>query len=840
MGGANKPSDDGHSSDIPCELCPNQTMEFLGQARARRKYLDFREEADLFHAHCSSCAEAEIQYPSNLCDFCRHLRLRHLICCTEALLECYFRVRKPLERDSNCQLCFLLTNIIYNYGNLLMGPPEPYVSVYDSQEDISFMVDSILAPVREQSVPDRRIFRWRLLARSRGIFSGILQPALSKIENRENCIKAFVDWNPVLEWHESARCEVNDTKLLSSPVLEGFNLIDISNLCVSGAPRHCKYVTLSYVWGSMSSRSQANSGNIKTLQQPGGLKFIDLPLTISDAINACTRLGYRYLWVDALCIIQDNAENKHYQISHMDRIYEGASLCLVAAAGMDANYGLPGVSRPRSWNSAGSRIHDIQISPLIDNVEDLITLSKWNRRAWTFQESWLSKRLMFFTDYGLVYHDRSPNSPYRVDHGNYYSTYGSDSFRESSASARGMLKAYTGRELSFEGDILKACSGVMHRVFPGGTTYGLPYEDFHSWIIWNTNDYVRPNRISSPENLFPSWSWASAFGVIAIDKNSCLTVACWASVTQDRSSGLRYMIPKSGMQHASSKFGKTLQSDNLVAAFGLAWSEGCLAKEAPPELQINCSAKEYERRLCAKWTTSEACWMGAFGSFLADSPFHDSCVETACSPGRLLVYTQFANLNIEAFTSSTSKPSGEQYLLIRSKDGSYIGQMRLGSHQKERLANKTSARFIALSMGLESHPDRVLGSAFCSNCKRLFMPSSLPDVTVNIECGCQIDQKSPANEEPLLPNPKGSSVVELIESDFDELPRRKYPPDIYFLDSEGEPVFASPLIPTMKVMLVHSTNEDDGDRIVQRLGIAEISLKNWIRAERTFETFVLE
>jgi hypothetical protein len=53
--------------------------------------------------------------------------------------------------------------------------------------------------------------------------------------------------------------------------------------------------------------------------------------------------------VDALCIVQDDEQSKHIEMSRMDQIYRNAYLTIIAAAGKDANAGLPGVSslRPR-------------------------------------------------------------------------------------------------------------------------------------------------------------------------------------------------------------------------------------------------------------------------------------------------------------------------------------------------------------------------------------------------------------------------------------------------------------------------------------------------------------
>jgi hypothetical protein len=54
------------------------------------------------------------------------------------------------------------------------------------------------------------------------------------------------------------------------------------------------------------------------------------------------------LWVDGYCIDQAGGEEKQTQIDIIDKIYGGAELTIVAAAGSHNNYSLPGVSNTRA------------------------------------------------------------------------------------------------------------------------------------------------------------------------------------------------------------------------------------------------------------------------------------------------------------------------------------------------------------------------------------------------------------------------------------------------------------------------------------------------------------
>lgn len=74
-------------------------------------------------------------------------------------------------------------------------------------------------------------------------------------------------------------------------------------------------------------------------------------------------LGERYLWVDALCIVQDDEASKLQNIDRMAPIYPGAKLTIIAADG-DADYGLrglPSISIPRTFRQRIHSFHEVLI-----------------------------------------------------------------------------------------------------------------------------------------------------------------------------------------------------------------------------------------------------------------------------------------------------------------------------------------------------------------------------------------------------------------------------------------------------------------------------------------------
>jgi hypothetical protein len=157
-----------------------------------------------------------------------------------------------------------------------------------------------------------------------------------------------------------------------------------------------KYATLSYIWGSQPPfRLELNS--LHSLSQKGALDsyLARFSRTIQHAIILLKRLGYRYLWIDSLCIVQDDHEDATILIRLMERIY-GNSSVTVCAAGGDSKFGIPGaLQKSRNLNQIVERCGNLELLA-VRRVESYIQRSPWNTRAWTFQERLLSNRCLIF------------------------------------------------------------------------------------------------------------------------------------------------------------------------------------------------------------------------------------------------------------------------------------------------------------------------------------------------------------------------------------------------------------------------------------------------------------
>lgn len=123
--------------------------------------------------------------------------------------------------------------------------------------------------------------------------------------------------------------------------LQGFRVIDVRRRCLAVLSGGEEYVALSYVWGTRNN-IVTKKENVEIFSTEDAFSSVELPKTIRDAIDLTHALGYLYLWVDSLCIVQDDDTVKLQLIANMGSIYANATVTIVAATGSNANAGLSG------------------------------------------------------------------------------------------------------------------------------------------------------------------------------------------------------------------------------------------------------------------------------------------------------------------------------------------------------------------------------------------------------------------------------------------------------------------------------------------------------------------
>lgn len=371
------------------------------------------------------------------------------------------------------------------------------------------------------------------------------------------------EWMDSCQSHHGPRCTCSPT-----PPPFVLKVIDCQTRQIVPLHPGWEYFALSYVWGPLSAEE-----SVVRIQRSEAVLPDKVHGTIKDAIRVVNNLGGRYLWVDKYCIDQDNAQEKHDQISRMDLIYSGAYATIIAAGSDISISGLPGVGavprrrQPQATSPTASG-RDLRLVSTLPSIRRALASSPWISRGWTFQEVILSRRCLFFTDFQVYYMcgettkcestvlspvelshmatAQTATKPARDDildssrftyqiplHPAYYSSrpYRPWAFRTH-------LASYSSRSLSYNSDAINAFRGILARsdhptfygipfLFGGETSYTLardPNFRFVCALSWEPI-YQPPCIDNSSKNgedghlirrkEFPSWSWAGWIGQVS-------------------------------------------------------------------------------------------------------------------------------------------------------------------------------------------------------------------------------------------------------------------------------------------------------------------------------------
>ena len=302
----------------------------------------------------------------------------------------------------------------------------------------------------------------------------------------------------------------------------GFRVIDVIRRCLIETTE-CRFVALSYVWGTnpRSSPLGASSLTIGGMRKEGGLPTLGMPRTIEDAIRVCIFLGQKYLWVDRLCVIQDDDDDKKNQIEAMGNIYSSADLVLLATYGDSMEFGIPGVGHLRKLVQHQEDILGLRITNVIREVED-DPLDMWHTRGWTYQEAVLSRRRLYFTntraffecEQSMCHEDQFNRETSRNDLLSIKLTIPEDDSRFQSFARH--LTHYTSRKLTYRSDAYDAVKGILNSLYDGKSTFenGLPRLDFDRALLWfPDNGENSITRLESQGPAMPTWSWSSVMGL---------------------------------------------------------------------------------------------------------------------------------------------------------------------------------------------------------------------------------------------------------------------------------------------------------------------------------------
>jgi Heterokaryon incompatibility protein (HET) len=274
------------------------------------------------------------------------------------------------------------------------------------------------------------------------------------------------------------------------------------------------YVALSHCWGSPSSRPICTT-KANLSQHMVEIAPQSLPQTFRDSISLCVELGTQYLWIDSLCIVQDDEGEWEQESAVMGSIYENAIFTIAASSAADSSHGLFGVKSALDlvqipyFNVDG--IEDQVFAYIEPDMDKVLSSAPLADRAWVMQEALLSRRIVHFTTHGLIWSCKNDRRP-RVRH--LTSEFGSNWTRVFEDDWEMLVASYSRRQLTHKSDKLIAIKGLANRFqqkYRKRYYYGLWIEDLPDGLLWYSDERL----FRDTGNDIPSWSWASTTGPIS-------------------------------------------------------------------------------------------------------------------------------------------------------------------------------------------------------------------------------------------------------------------------------------------------------------------------------------
>ncbi|TDZ33451.1 hypothetical protein C8035_v011836 [Colletotrichum spinosum] len=311
------------------------------------------------------------------------------------------------------------------------------------------------------------------------------------------------------------------------------------NILVNDTERRGEYLALSYCWGGGGGgggqKVLLRRETLGPMSGHNGLSERGLQRSVRDAVAVTRLLGFRYLWVDALCIVQDCDADKAEQIGRMATIYKNAAVTLAAGTAESAADGF--------LDAGATYLPDVQVAVDAGTLYLRSGAHEPNHaldgRGWVLQEFLLSSRLLLFSEYELLWQCKT------VDLRSVAGGGGEDGldylqpleslpwtvFNEDNADAafgrevaekrylwKTIVQQYTRRRLSRADDRLDAVRGItreLETLWGDFTYFGLWHRWFVDLLAWKRSrscgsDVLQRDRSSRA----PTWSWASVDGPI--------------------------------------------------------------------------------------------------------------------------------------------------------------------------------------------------------------------------------------------------------------------------------------------------------------------------------------
>ena len=297
-------------------------------------------------------------------------------------------------------------------------------------------------------------------------------------------------------------------------------------LVLAGSQETVPYAALSYCWGN----SKPHLTTIATINRHlEGIHISTLPQTLKDAVAVTRRLDIRYLWIDSLCIVQDDKADWFREAATMASVYGNAHITVMATKAASSEEGFLGV-RICPFFIKEERDHTGEMSSLYlinrnfyDNSIRRATDRKGNplfNRAWVVQERILSRRKLMFCEDQVFWEcnqlktseDKQILQDKQEQHASRLTAWFD------------AVETFTACDITYEKDVFPAMAGIAKSIAQAtGFTYcaGIWLDTLSKSLLWYPERYTKKVRRES--FVAPTFSWAASKGPVWYRRNSMMS-----------------------------------------------------------------------------------------------------------------------------------------------------------------------------------------------------------------------------------------------------------------------------------------------------------------------------
>nr|XP_036578630.1 heterokaryon incompatibility protein [Colletotrichum truncatum]KAF6785925.1 heterokaryon incompatibility protein [Colletotrichum truncatum] len=418
---------------------------------------------------------------------------------------------KPLDAQSHCDLCGILLDALRRVYNVLpevvrLRQTRTTISVEDGPNLLSIYIE-----------PDRDIPPGRQIGLT-------TLPGMNSTEQ----LTLLKQWLCSCDSAHDAcnrRAGQNDlgmpTRLVK--VTEPMKVLSSSTL------ESCRYIALSHCWGQLQKHERFCLYRENHTQLQEHIEFNCLPKTFQDAITVTRGLGIDYIWIDTLCIIQDDKDDWENESTKMEEVFSEAYCTISAASAKSSLDGFLSDRPPRqSVHLQVKGSPDLYVCPHIDDFHQDVELAEINRRGWVLQERALSRRSIYFTP-NQVYWECGDGIRCETL-GRLYNSkaafLGDANFPQSALDyyrdgrqllIQDLYERYSALAFTMASDRAVAILGLQTRLARALKTqaaHGSFEKYFARSILWKRNQPADMTTIVQSTWTVPTWSWFSKSGKI--------------------------------------------------------------------------------------------------------------------------------------------------------------------------------------------------------------------------------------------------------------------------------------------------------------------------------------